>query len=367
MKIMQIINNLGPGGSEKLITDLCQYILNNTHYKNIQIYIVCFSNGRDKKYDLLMKNTLESCGVKIINLEKKAKKDRIRTIIRIRKILKIVRPDIIHCHLQHITFFTAIAAIGLKIPTISTIHNTVINYKVIERITNLFISHYIAISPKVKKIIINELSIRSSKISVILNAVDCNNFFPPNRKIKEKVNNIIAVGRLEEQKDHKTLIEAYSILKKKLGPKLLPSLYIVGDGELKQDLIDQTKKHGLEKYIDFLGIRLDIPDLLKKADLYVMSSLWEGLSISLIEAAAVGLPTVATDVGCNSDIVKNGISGMLVLKNDPYALAEAMEELILDPKKRRLFSVNLRKIALQYSLNNCTEEHLSLYKRIINS
>ncbi len=142
----------------------------------------------------------------------------------------------------------------------------------------------------------------------------------------------VAVGRLHRQKDHPTLLAALALLK---GWKTLsPLTLIVGDGPDRQRLEAQAKDLGLdEEHLRFLGTRDDVPVLLGAADFLVMSSLWEGLPYVLLEAMAAGVPIVATDVGGNREVVEDRVTGRLVPPRDPARLAEALAEVLEEPKE----------------------------------
>src|SRR5699024_8251275 len=118
--------------------------------------------------------------------------------------------------------------------------------------------------------------------------------------------------------------------------------------------------------VKFLGIREDISELLAKSDIYVMSSAWEGLSISLIEALASGIPIVATDAGSNNEIIENGVNGVIVPIKDSEALANSLYEVIINPKLRRKFTYNYRYRIKKFDIEKCALNHLDMYKEVIN-
>ncbi len=129
----------------------------------------------------------------------------------------------------------------------------------------------------------------------------------------------LAVGRMCEEKDYPNLLAAAA---RALGDQ--DRLYIVGDGELRDRVEAELAHRRLAPRVRLLGLRTDVPDLMQAADAYVMSSAVEGLPIVLLEAAASGLPTVATRVGGNDAIVRPGETGWLVPCRDADALADAM-------------------------------------------
>lgn len=130
----------------------------------------------------------------------------------------------------------------------------------------------------------------------------------------------LSVGRFAEEKDYPNLLRAFSAQER--GSCLI----MVGDGELRSSSEDLAQHLGISDRIRFLGFREDVADLMGAADAFVLSSAWEGLPLVLLEAAAVGLPIVTTDVGGTADIVRND-NGILVPPRDSRALGEAMSVL----------------------------------------
>ncbi len=142
----------------------------------------------------------------------------------------------------------------------------------------------------------------------------------------------ICVGRLALQKDHATLLAALAE-----GPPQLVLLLVGGDpfGDGMPRLQERAEELGVVDRVRFLGIRHDVPDLLGASDVFVLSSLWEGLGLVLLEAMAVGLPIVATGVSAIPEVVQDGVTGWLVPPADPAALAAALETSLADPAERR--------------------------------
>jgi glycosyltransferase involved in cell wall biosynthesis len=131
------------------------------------------------------------------------------------------------------------------------------------------------------------------------------------------------VGRLNWAKDHALLLEAFARLRAGVPAAVL---CMIGDGELRATLHAAAAGLGLGEAVRWLGDRSDVPALLPGLDTFVLSSRTEGYSMALLEAAAAGLPLVATDVGGNREIVADGVNGRLVPHGDPVALAAALAE-----------------------------------------
>lgn len=142
----------------------------------------------------------------------------------------------------------------------------------------------------------------------------------------------LAVGTLTEQKDYPTLWAAMAEL---AGEGLAVRLVVAGDGDRRRDLAESLAGLGLDGRVSLLGTRHDVPRLLQAADGYVLSSAWEGLPNSLMEAAAAGLPCVATRVGGVEEIVEDSRCGWLVAPGRPEELAAAMRAVVRDDGAER--------------------------------
>ena len=167
------------------------------------------------------------------------------------------------------------------------------------------------------------------QILMVPNAVDLRRFSP--RTLETRApgapTRIAYVGRIEPVKGVSVLVQAWSHVSKDTHVHLT----IAGDGRKREELMGQARAAGLSESIDFLGTVSDVPAVLAKTDIYVQPSLQEGLPNAVLEAMAMGLPIVATQVSGNEDVVVNGENGLLVPAGDPDALAAALRRLIADP------------------------------------
>lgn len=177
----------------------------------------------------------------------------------------------------------------------------------------------IAISNFVKQSCIDVFNINEKKIQVIYNGTDCKKFENKVRKEKkESKTEIIYVGRVFKKKGVYLLIEAMKLIPQDI--KL--HLTIVGNGPDQNILEDRCKELGIENRVSFLGLRMDIPDILKKADFFVHPAIWnEGFGITLIEAMASGLPCIAFDKGAISEIIDDEKNGFLISEISAKELA----------------------------------------------
>lgn len=171
------------------------------------------------------------------------------------------------------------------------------------------------------------------------------------------------VARLSPEKLHHVLLDAMALLIKRLPNAVL---VIVGDGDLRADLEQQASEIDVTSSVFFLGERSDVHRLLQALDVFVLSSETEGLSLTLLEAAAAGLPIVATDVGGNSEVVVDGDTGILVEPNNPQTLAEAMECLALEPQRARsMGELGRQRVNELYSLDAMVKGYEAVYRDLL--
>lgn len=175
---------------------------------------------------------------------------------------------------------------------------------------------------------------------------------------------LVAVGRLAKQKDPPTLIGAFArVAALRPGARLA----LIGDGDLRPDVEALVARHGLGRQVQLLGIRSDVVDLLAGADAFVSSSLWEGLPRTVLEAIAVGVPVVATDVGGIRDVIEPDRTGLLVPSGDPSALAAALVEVIDQPQEARSRAVNARSALDEFDEARMAERTMTVYDQVMAS
>jgi glycosyltransferase involved in cell wall biosynthesis len=139
-------------------------------------------------------------------------------------------------------------------------------------------------------------------------------------------------------------------------------LLIIGDGPCRENLENLTKDLGLKQNVRFLGMRSDVPELLKLMDIFVLSSIFEGVSNTILEAMATGLPVIATNVGGNPDLIEDSETGILVPKEDVSTLATVLERYILDHTIMKRHGTAGRKRAIcEFGLNRMVAQYEDMY------
>jgi glycosyltransferase involved in cell wall biosynthesis len=271
----------------------------------------------------------------------------VRAVFRLRSILRDFRPDIVHCHMYHANILGRITRLVCPIPAlISTAHNTretstdggaTWHKELLYRLTDPLSDQTTIICNAGYKRYLKVGAVPRNKLRLLPNGLETD-FFSPSAEVRSASRAELgldsefawlAVGRLVVQKDYPNLLNAMQQLKERNCV-----LLIAGDGPLEAELRARCAYLGLSN-VKFCGVRQDISGLYNAADAFVMSSEWEGLPMALLEAAAMRLPTVATDVGGNAEIVSEGETGYLVPPKNSSELGAAMLRLMDQPAARR--------------------------------
>jgi glycosyltransferase involved in cell wall biosynthesis len=176
---------------------------------------------------------------------------------------------------------------------------------------------------------------------------------------------VIAVGSLTWQKDHAALLEAFAAVAR-ARPRVF--LWLVGDGPRRAALDRQRAALGLADRVRFLGLRADVPDLLAAADVFAMSSVREGLPVSLLEAMRAGCPSVATAIGGCPELIVDGETGRIVAPLDSVALAAAITELLADPARARAMgAAGRRRWSAGYTAAAMVSGTENVYREILGA
>jgi glycosyltransferase involved in cell wall biosynthesis len=177
---------------------------------------------------------------------------------------------------------------------------------------------------------------------------------------------VLAAGRLAEQKGLEYLLKAVALLKTEITSPF--RIVLAGEGPLKTDLEGLSQRLGIQDNVLFLGFRDDIDNLVSACDVIAMPSLWEGLSISLLEGMAAGKPVITTTIGSNREVTRNGEGAVLVPTKDENALASALKEMIDDPSQARQVAAKAKEIFYEnYSEERMISQYRDLYMKLLHS
>jgi glycosyltransferase involved in cell wall biosynthesis len=230
----------------------------------------------------------------------------------------------------------------------------------------------VAVSEEVRTSLVRDLGAgpaAAEKITVVTNAVEIP--LPLDTARRDAIRDdlevgpgqtlILAAGRFCEQKNFGDLVTAMARLKESGCPF---RLVIAGDGEQRAELADRVGRLGLESEVALPGNLTDLDKILQAADIFVMSSLWEGLPLVLLEAMAAGLPVVAYGIPGIEEVVADGATGLIVPVGEPVSLADGLERLAGDGELRgRLGAAGETRIRTEYSFAEYVEKLSGLYRR----
>ncbi len=357
-RIILFIPSLITGGAEKFVTDLAIRI--DKELFSVKIAVVSdisppgYSGNR-------FPELLDNCNVDVYKLKGR---NKLCTVFNIFRLLSMQRPDVIHTSLSSLYYVMVPAFIyGVK-KRVHTFHNMPsftakgVNKYLYKIAFNLLNFVPVAVSCKVKEKISEYFKIPLLKIQCIYNGVDTKTFYPTVRHYCSKAVSFISVGSLTPVKNHRLLIDAFASAAQKCSDIRLT---ILGEGELKEELLTQIDAYGLSGIINIPGVAADVSVLLNCADIYVMSSDTEGLPLSVLEAMAAGLPIVATEAGGIADIVSHRENGFISPIGDAEALSAAMVRLALDADLRRSMGEAARRKALCFDYSYCVKRYQELY------
>jgi L-malate glycosyltransferase len=360
-KIAHFIDSLDPGGAEMMVIDICRsigrygfspvvYHFGNAwlekRCKELDIPTVC-APGRDW---FISSKTLPLF------------------FIAFTRFLREQGVDLLHSHLFGAITGASVPARCAGIPHVGTLHDL---YTIEEKrrrvrwlqLASLLGTQLVAVTRQIKDYLDRTADFNRRPIATIVNGVDTVRFAT---KVDRKQSGIcsdhtvfICVGRLERIKGHDVLLRAF----KKMAANKLNHLLIVGDGPCREEIEHQVTKSGLQDRVRLLGHRDDIPQLLAASDCFVLSSRSEGLSCSIIEAMAAGLPIIATDVGGNKDLVEDGVNGYLVPSENEELLSRSMDAMSADRPLAKIFGArSLEKARLHFSLEATVKSYVGIYE-----
>lgn len=367
MKVFFLITGLGVGGAEQQVVTLADQLAALGH----QI-MLCYITGQA---DILPQQK----SVNVISLNaNKTPYSLIMALFSLTKIIKQFNPDIIHSHMIHANLMARIVKLimNYKGILICTAHNKneggklrMLAYRLTDSLADISTN----VSQEAVDTFIAKKAVKSGRMLVFYNGIDVNKFkfdidqrkrLREDFKIADHTKIFIAIGRLAEAKDYPNLLYAYANL-----AESDTVLWIVGKekshyGKILQQL---AKNLHIEHKVFFLGMRSDIPELLSAADIFVLSSAWEGLPLVIAEAMACEKVIVATDSGGVKEMLAD--CGYLVPIKQPKLLALSMSkaQLLSDNEILELTKRARQRVVMHYNIEQISEQWLVLYQHLLDS
>lgn len=253
-------------------------------------------------------------------------------------------------------------------------HGTVRRYRWIRRGYRPLVHRWVALSRELADYLVQDVGVPPQRVETLCNGVDAQRFQPPapcavplieGCPFDPAVHRLIGtVGRLQPEKDQRTLVDALALLRQQAPDQSEPlRLVIAGEGGQRAAIEAAIAHHGLHDRVWLAGERRDVPQVLQGLHLFVLPSRAEGISNTILEAMACGLPVVATRVGGNPELVQPGQTGLLVPAGDAPALAHALRDALVSEETRRAMGrEGRRRVEQRFSLTVMVARYRRLYE-----
>lgn len=326
LKILYLAQHLTMGGAEELLRGVAPGLSR----ERFEVVVGCLTR------EGIIARELRGAGVRVVGLPGEPGPRDPLALLRLLRFIRAEQPDIVHTFLLNAGLYGRLAAWLAGVPAIYHSEQNIYvrrsrRHLALERFLAGRTTRLVACCRAVAEFYAAQVGIDPERLEVIYNAVDFAAVEPrPDRAAARAELGLSpddrvlgCLGRLAEQKGHAVLLAALA----KLGDPSV-KLVLAGQGPLRATLEAQAERLGLGERVCFLGVRRDRDVLYAAMDVFVLPSRWEGLSLALVEAAGLGLPIVATEVGGNAEVVGGEPGAWLVQPEDPLALAAALREAI---------------------------------------
>lgn len=356
-KIMFFLFSLSGGGAERTIIN----IVNNLDKDNYDVLLV-LGTKKNNDYNMLLNNNIE---IKVLNCSKLR-----YCIFKLAKSIRKEKPDILFSTINAnniVALLAKILSFKSVFAVVREANNrtqagkvTKLNKQITKILYNKVADKIVALSNGVKKDLVTNFLIKKHKVHVIYNPVEVDKIKEQSREtIKENIKSneeklIIAVGRLVEQKDFQSLIRAFSIVSTNIDSKLL----ILGKGPQEKKLIELSTKLGVRDKVWFLGFKTNPYKYMAKADLFILTSKWEGFGHVIVEAMATGTPVISTN--CKSgpeEILQGDRYGILVPVGDYQTLAQKIFAMLENDDLRQYYVLNGYKRSKDFNAKQIVKKY----------
>lgn len=354
LRVCHVSLTLKTGGLERILADIARH---HDPADSVPEFLALREVGR-------FADEIRQVGCPVHQLKPAGRIGQIRQMM---ELFRRGRFDVVHTHNTYPHLYASVAARLAGVPVvINTRHGQRAGHGWKSRVPFRWASHLVdrivAVSDDAAQLCVRADGVSARKVTRIWNGIDLSHFAyhePTSAPIA------ISVARLSAEKDFPTLLRA---MEKAIRDVPELKLILVGDGPERARLEELARELSITHCIEFLGERTDVPSLLTQAGFFVSSSLTEGISLTLLEAMAVGLPVVATAVGGNSEIVVEGETGHLVPAANPDALAQAIVNMCHHAEGRLAQGCAGRKrVAEHFDVRRMVADYQRLYRELLGT
>lgn len=370
--IAHVVYHFGTGGMENGMVNL----INHLPPDRFRHVVICQSGYGEFRHRITAQK------VEFYDLGKRQGHDY-SWMPRLYRLFSQLKPDILHTrnlNALEAQFVGATWGIGGRVHgehgrDMYDIDGTNWKYNVMRRAARRLIHQYIAVSKDLAGWLKGTVHVADERLHQIYNGVDQTKFHPrqgtrPDLDINAFFANatcvIGSVGRMAKVKDYPTLVRAFIQLCNQTENSGGLRLVIVGDGPTRNDCQALVDAAGLSAQVHFAGDRSDTPDWLRTLDIFVLPSLGEGISNTILEAMATGLPIVATRVGGTPELIEEGVSGLMWTPGDADTLTRILAEYVNDPTRREREGMAARtRIENEFSWHKAAAAYQAIYEKLI--
>lgn len=364
IRVLFVIDELDIGGTEQQILELARGI-DRTHFEP---QVCCFRFGTKAR-------EIADLGVPVRHEPKRLKADP-GLVLRLASFIRRERFDLVQTYLWTANTWARLAARLAGVPRlVASERNVDIWEEAYKRVLGRWLARstdrIIANSEAVRRYLLDRGGLRPEKVVTIYNGVDFSRFggrCDPGERRRElglPAGALLlgCVARLEPAKDHATLLQALALIRER-RPEL--HLVIVGDGSRRAALERMAQDLGIGDRVRFTGFRTDSAEWIRSVDLSVLSSRKEGLSNTIIESMAAGKPVVATDVGGNREVIRDGETGYLVPPGEPAAFAAALGRATRSPEHlAQLGAAGRSRVEAMFAVRSMVARTEQLYRELL--
>jgi len=371
--IVHVIFRLDVGGLENGLVNLINCIPTE-RYRHAIVCLTDFSAFRQR---------LRRPDVPVYALHKSAGNSP-STLFRLWRLLRQLRPDIVHTrNLGALEAALPAALAGVRVRVhgehgrdIDDLDGTNRRRQLVRRLYRPLVHQFIALSCDLESYLRQRIGVPASQIEQIYNGVDTERFHPANEHFRRIPHPefggpehfvIGSVGRMQDVKDPLLLARAFAVLMQTMpGARQRLRLVMIGEGALRERVRLVLAAAGVLRYAWLPGERDDVASLMRGFDLFVLPSLAEGISNTVLEAMATGLPVLATAVGGTPELVQSGVTGTLVPRGDVEEMANAIRAYAVDQERCRRHGCEARRtVERRFSMEAMTRAYLAVYDRAL--
>lgn len=369
--IVHVLYRLDTGGMERIVVSLIQ--ATRDRYRHAVIALTGFG---------VLRAEIDDVAVACLSLEKKSGKD-LPCYWRLWRALRALKPDLVQTYNIGTLDLAPIVKLAGVRRLVHAEHGRDAadprgessKYLRLRRWMAPFIDRYVAVAPDLQHWLIEHAGISRAKVAYIANGINAEAFdvsrahSAPRRLLGEFAppGSVLVghVARLDKVKDQAGLVQAFELLRKACAHADC-RLILAGEGPQRDELERLIAELGLTGTVRLLGTRDDVAELLAECDVFALSSIAEGMPVTLLEAMAASLPVVATDVGSVSLVVEAGVTGTLVPAVDPPAMAEALRAYVMDEALRHQHgAAGCARVAARFSLSAMVTGYVTLYDNLL--